>query len=134
MLTIEWLTSSEHGGYSTIWLAHDLQKAQYVAVKVVTADASDCTQEDSLISSLENAPSRPGKGVILPLVDTFWADGPNGKHKCIITPPARMSLFDAKEASTFGLFRPKVAQSIMAQLIQGVGFLHSEHVVYGGGM
>jgi hypothetical protein len=34
-----------------------------------------------------------------------------------------MSLFGAKEASTFGLFRLKVAQSIVAQLIRGVAFL-----------
>lgn len=43
-----------------------------------------------------------------------------------------MSLFDAKEASTFGLFRPRVAQSIIAQLIRGVAFLHEENVVHGG--
>jgi serine/threonine protein kinase len=43
-----------------------------------------------------------------------------------------MSLFDAKEASTFGLFRPKVAQSIVAQLIRGVAFLHHENIVHGG--
>ncbi|KAL2699061.1 hypothetical protein AAEP93_010449 [Penicillium crustosum] len=42
-----------------------------------------------------------------------------------------MSLFDAKEASTFGLFRPKVARSIIAQLIHGVAFLHSEYIVHG---
>ncbi|KGO74828.1 hypothetical protein PITC_031060 [Penicillium italicum] len=119
-----------YGGYSTIWLARDLQMARYVAVKVVTADASG-TQEASLISSLGNAPSRPGKRVIPPLIDTFWVDGPNGKHMCIVTPPAQMSLFDAKEASTFGLFRPKVAQSIIAQLIHGVAFLHSERIVHG---
>jgi len=43
-----------------------------------------------------------------------------------------MSLFDAREASTFGLFRPHVAQSIIAQLIHGVAFLHSEDIVHGG--
>ena len=64
-------------------------------------------------------------------LSTFWVDGPNGKHKCIVTPPARMSLFDAKEASTFGLFRLKVARSIITQLIRGVAFLHSEHIVHG---
>lgn len=121
-----------YGGYSTIWLAHDLQRAQYVTVKVVTADASGCTQEASVISSLEKAPSRPRKGVVPPLIDTFWVDGPNGKHRSIVTPPARMSLFDAKEASTFGLFRAKVARSIIAQLIHGVAFLHSERIVHGG--
>lgn len=43
-----------------------------------------------------------------------------------------MSLVDAREASTVGLFRPKVAQSIIAQLIRGVAFLHSQNIVHGG--
>ncbi|KAJ5498012.1 hypothetical protein N7453_007063 [Penicillium expansum] len=46
-------------------LACDLQKARYVAVKVITADASDCTQEASRICSLGNQPSKPGRGGIL---------------------------------------------------------------------
>lgn len=113
-----------YGGYSTIWLAQDLRKARYVAVKVITADASGYTQEARLISSLGNAPSRPGRGVIPPLLDEFWVAGPNGRHKCIVTPPAQMSLFDTKESSKLALFRPKVARSIIAQLIHGVAFLH----------
>ncbi|KAJ5824074.1 hypothetical protein N7447_006414 [Penicillium robsamsonii] len=85
-----------YGGYSTIWLARGIQIARYVAVKVITA-ANDYTREASVISSLGNAPSTPGKEVIPPLIDQFWIYGPNGKHRC------------------FGLFRPKVAQSIIAQ-------------------
>ncbi|RMZ46038.1 hypothetical protein CA14_005425 [Aspergillus flavus] len=74
-----------------------------------------------LLYSLGDSPVRLGKEIIPPLIDEFWVAGPNGKHKCIVTPPARMGLFDAKEASTFGLFRPKVAQSITAQLSSFVG-------------
>ncbi|KAK1145863.1 hypothetical protein N8T08_003809 [Aspergillus melleus] len=90
-----------YGGYSTIWLARDLQRA------------------------------KTGSEIIPPLIDEFWAVSPNGKHRCIVTPPAQMSLFDAREASTFGLFQPKVARSIIAQLIRGVAFLHSEDIVHG---
>ncbi|OQE11651.1 hypothetical protein PENVUL_c002G01696 [Penicillium vulpinum] len=121
-----------YGGYSTIWLARDLQMARYVALKVITADASCFTQEASVMPSVGNVPSGLGRGVIPPLIDKFWVTGPNDKHTCIFTPPARMSLFDAKEASTLGLFQPKVAQSIIAQLIHGVAFLHSEQIVHGG--
>ena len=121
-----------YGGYSTIWLARDLQMARYVAVKVITADASISAPESSHLRSLENSPSRPGRETIPSLVDEFGAAGPNGKHRCIVILPARMSLFDAKKASTFGLFRPKVTQSIIAQLIREVAFLHSEDVVHGG--
>ncbi|KAE8381964.1 hypothetical protein BDV26DRAFT_300446 [Aspergillus bertholletiae] len=109
----------------------DLQMAGYVAVKVIIADGSLNAPEASLLCSLGNSPSRLGRETISPLIEQFWATGPNGKHKCIATLPARMSLFDAKGASSFGLYRPKVAQSIIAQLIRGVAFLHSEDIVHG---
>ncbi|KAJ5211404.1 hypothetical protein N7491_011223 [Penicillium cf. griseofulvum] len=120
-----------YGGYSTIWLARDLRGARYVAVKAITADASSFTPEAGLMYSLGKSPSTPGGEIIPPLLDEFWVTGSNGKHKCIVTPPAQMSLFDAREASTFGLFQPKVAQSIIAQLIRGVAFLHSNDIVHG---
>lgn len=121
-----------YGGYSTIWLARDLRRARYVAVKAITADASTYTPEASLLCSLGNSPPGPGSEILPRLLDEFWIAGPNGKHRCIVTPPARMSLFDAREASTFGLFRPNVARSIIAQLIRGVAFLHSQDIVHGG--
>ncbi|PKY02269.1 kinase domain-containing protein [Aspergillus campestris IBT 28561] len=118
-----------YGGYSTIWLARDLCRARYVAVKVITADAS-CTHEASLLSSLSQS-SRPGREIIPSLIDDFWITGPNGRHECVVTSPAQMSLFDSKEASISGLFHLNVAQSIIAQLIRGVAFLHHENIVHG---
>ncbi|KAJ5374052.1 hypothetical protein N7517_006058 [Penicillium concentricum] len=44
--------------YSTIWLARDLQKAQYVAVKVITADASVCTPGRGVIPLLQPPEAR----------------------------------------------------------------------------
>ncbi|GKZ81564.1 hypothetical protein AnigIFM56816_006085 [Aspergillus niger] len=120
-----------YGGYSTIWLARDLRQARYVAVKAITADASTSTPEPGLLCSLGSTPPRPGSEILPRLLDEFWIAGPNGRHRCIVTPPARMNLFDAKEASTFGLFRLNVARSIIAQLIRGVAFLHSQDIVHG---
>lgn len=107
-----------YGGYSTIWLARDQQMAKYAAVKILTADSSDCTHEANLLSSLGNSSSRSGRGIIPSLIDQFVVTGPNGKHRCIVTPAAQMSLSDAKDASIYRLFQPKVAQSIVAQLIR----------------
>lgn len=128
-----------YGGYSTIWLARDLHRARYVAVKAITADASTSTPdaststpEASLLSSLGNSPPGLGSDIIPRLLDEFWIAGPNGKHRCVVTPPARMSLFDAKEASTFGLFHLDVARSIIARLIRGVALIHSRDIVHGG--
>lgn len=93
-----------------------------MAVKAITADVSASTSESSLLHSLVDSSSTftPGRGIIPHLIDEFWVTGPNGKHRCMVTVPAQMSLFDAKEASIFRLFQPKVAQSIIAQLIRGV--------------
>ncbi|RAK83692.1 kinase-like protein [Aspergillus costaricaensis CBS 115574] len=120
-----------YGGYSTIWLARDLHRARYVAVKAITADASTSTPEASLLSSLGNSPPGLGSEIIPRLLGEFWISGPNGKHRCVVTPPARMSLFDGKEASNFGLFHLDVARSIVARLIRGVAFLHSQDIVHG---
>ncbi|PWY91851.1 kinase-like protein [Aspergillus sclerotioniger CBS 115572] len=117
--------------YSTTWLAQDLQRPRYVALKVITADASGSTNEATIIRSLQELSDKLGKEIVPPLLDEFWVSGPNGKHRCVVTPPARMSLFDAKESSKFGLFQPKVAQSMIAQLIRGVTFLHSQDTVHG---
>ncbi|KAJ5934935.1 hypothetical protein N7466_004482 [Penicillium verhagenii] len=41
-----------------------------------------------------------------------------------------MSLFYAKEASACSLYQPKIAQSMIAQLIRGMAFLHSENIIH----
>lgn len=121
-----------YGGYSTIWLARDVRKGKYVAVKVATANTSTSMHETSLLRFLGNSPSRTVAGIIPQLIDDFWVVGPNGRHRCIVTPLAQMSLFNSTEASTSGLFRPRVAQSIIAQLIRGVAHIHSKDNVHGG--
>lgn len=49
-------------------------------------------------------PSRLGREIIPHLIDEFWVTGPNGKHRCIVTAPAQLSLFHAKEASMLWSF------------------------------
>lgn len=44
-----------YGGYSTIWLARDLQMARYVAIKVITADASLNASEASILCCLKES-------------------------------------------------------------------------------
>ncbi|CAG8040570.1 unnamed protein product [Penicillium salamii] len=119
-----------YGGYSTVWLARDIREARYVAVKVITADGSSCSPEANLMDFLGKLPSTSGAEIIPPLLDEFWVTGPNGQHKCNVTHPARMSLLAAREDSIFHLFPPKVAHSIIAQLIRGVAFLHSNNIVH----
>jgi hypothetical protein len=55
----KWSTSSDMEDL-TKWLARNLKRARYVAVKVVTADTSDDLNESILMKNLYDGPSEPG--------------------------------------------------------------------------
>lgn len=70
--------------------------------------------------------------MILPILDEFVHDGPNGQHPCIVTPPVRMSLASAKSATDgYNIFPLPVARAIVAQLAQVIAFCHAQSVVHG---
>ena len=122
-----------YGAYSTIWLAKDEDIGRYVAVKLSTADSS--RQESDILHQLAATGQEhrhPGRATIPSTLDEFLIKGPNGEHRCLVTTPASMSLSDAKDSSYTRLFQLPVARSIIAQLIQGVAFLHSRGVVHAG--
>ena len=89
------------------------------------------SQESTIIRSLGDK-VHPWKDLILPTLDEFFLTGPNGKHQCIVTVPARMSVAEAQDASYCRLFQLPVARAIAAQLILAVSFLHSQGIVHGG--
>lgn len=80
----------------------------------------------------EDTGPHPGKAMIPRVLDEFVISGPNGKHRCFVTAPARMSLALAKDASATRIFQPTVARAIAAQLIEAVVFLHTQGVVHAG--
>lgn len=121
-----------HGGYSTIWLALDRYSTNtYVAVKICISDNTATSQEKQIIQKLLHADDKRAS-MILPILDEFVLDGPNGRHPCLVTPPARMSIAAAK-AATHGhnIFPIPTARAIAAQLAQAVAFCHAQGVVHG---
>ncbi|KAL4995612.1 kinase-like domain-containing protein [Aspergillus recurvatus] len=128
-----------YGSYSTIWLARDEKVNQFVAVKVCTADANP--HELNVLAHLsalrQNSSVSAGRGegrgrdMIPSILDAFKIDGPNGTHSCYVTPPARMSLSDTKDASYIRLFTPDVARALAAQLAVAVEYLHSQGYAHG---
>ncbi|KAK5637669.1 hypothetical protein RRF57_013384 [Xylaria bambusicola] len=125
-----------YGGYSTIWLALDMRHRQYVAVKICSANASESSGEEQILRQLsgteqERLAAHPGKHLVHSLADAFDLRGPNGHHKCLVTPPAMMSVRDAKEASYSRLFQPNIARSIIKQLALAVDFAHEKGIVHG---
>ena len=77
-----------YGSFSTVWLAKDLSDAnvnKYVALKVLTADASLDQKESDILRTLSNSTlDHPGKRYVMTLLDAFVHEGPNGSHQCLI--------------------------------------------------
>ncbi|KAK9369044.1 kinase-like domain-containing protein [Lipomyces kononenkoae] len=120
------------GTYSTTWLAKDQKTDKYVAIKIAIATCESFEGDiiDRLgVADVEHC-AHPGQAIIPSILDKFVLSGPNGKHRCFVTVPARMTLAEAQDASQIRLFQLPVARAIVAQLIQGVAFLHSRGVVH----
>lgn len=124
------------GGYSTTWLAIDTLRRQYVAVKICSADSREESLEGGILQQLSHSnqegTAHPGERLVRTLIDDFDIQGPNGSHKCLVMPPAIMTIRDAQEASYSRLFRPEIARSIVAQLVLAVDFVHSKGIVHAG--
>ncbi|KAL7359747.1 protein kinase [Histoplasma ohiense] len=120
------------GAYSTTWLARDRNTEKYVAVKIAIAEAD--MQDSTILNNLAHVEPRdqrhPGQALISRVLDTFSLDGPNGRHRCLVTEPGMMTIAEAKDASYTRLFKLPVAKAIVAQVIQAVTFLHHQGVVH----
>ncbi|KAB8270304.1 kinase-like protein [Aspergillus minisclerotigenes] len=104
-----------HGAYSTIWLSRDEQQAVYVAVKISTGDSSP--HEADILCAIANSPEvdDPGRSMIPIIQDRFEIQGPNGCHKCYLTPPAQSS----------------TARALVAELVLAVAYIHAQGIVHG---
>lgn len=121
-----------YGSYSTMWLARDEQTAKYVALKVGTSEYGP--KEVDVLSRISASAINKqvnGHNLIPSVLDCFTIEGPNGKHPCLVTAPARCSLADATE-STGGPFQLPVARSLAAQLAMAVACIHELGYVHGG--
>jgi serine/threonine-protein kinase SRPK3 len=112
------------GGYSTTWLCRDDRTSTYVAVKIGAAHSN--TRE---VEFLKMLPKHP---LILPILESFELQGPNGTHPCYVTKPARCSIAGAKDASYHRLFQLDTARCLIVQLVKVVQFLHNEGIAHGG--
>ncbi|PYI32503.1 kinase-like protein [Aspergillus indologenus CBS 114.80] len=143
---VEKLERYRSGGYHPInigeWLnsrycimARDQKTNKYVAIKVTIADSAPAqSQERNILRRLNTAESKtqshPRRASIPPILDEFIIPGPNGEHRCLVTPVGMMSLAEAKDASSFRLFQLPVARAFSAQLVLAVAYLHSRGIVH----
>ncbi|KAI4139104.1 MAG: hypothetical protein LQ341_004356 [Variospora aurantia] len=122
------------GTYSTVWLARDSRLERYVALKILAAEPSKDSTESQIIRQISQCfktSSHINKAFILPILDEFEIDGPNGQHRCLATEPAACSLSVSKSYPPW-VFRIEVARAIAAQTILALRAIHQCNVVHGG--
>lgn len=72
------------GGFSTVWLARDLQAGRWVGLKFIVAAESE--GYDARSSAILEDPVLASSESVLNTERRFWVDGPNGRHLCIVLP------------------------------------------------
>ena len=128
-----------YGSYSTVWLCKDVQKQCYVSVKVGTSDNRGSQRRNQFEREIFHTlrcgnPTHPGKRFVMPLLDDFTLEGPNGHHQCFVFPVALNSVAIAKEASVSDnfMFPAQVGRSIATQSLLALSYIHACEIVHAG--
>ena len=119
-----------YGGYATVWLVRDHRESKYAALKILTADSSEYTQELKVYQHLQSKPEDYGKVWAVPLLDSFWTEGPKGRHLCMVFEAMGPSLASFSGADQKKI-RPDVVHKVALQTLSGLKELHERGVVYG---
>ncbi|KFY86618.1 hypothetical protein V500_07511 [Pseudogymnoascus sp. VKM F-4518 (FW-2643)] len=129
-----------YGGYSTVWLARDLQEEQWVSIKIKKANAStdklDDDPEIQIMRALEKyyvdgPQDRPRSFVRL--LAWFHHEGPNGIHNCLVTEllgPSISGILKVNKGAG-GFLAPDTMLRASRQLLEGIEFAHQAGFVHG---
>lgn len=124
------------GGSATVWLCRDQENEKWVAVKVLSANASlDAAQcqigEMAVLKHFGdlgvNNHELAANHVCL-LDDYFVQRGPNGKHFCFVLPVLGG---DIRWAWVDYAHKPEVLRDICAQMVKAMNYLHSKGICHG---
>ncbi|KAG5754219.1 hypothetical protein H9Q69_006155 [Fusarium xylarioides] len=112
-----------HGGFSTVWMAHDMDKGKDVALKILTADFGserEFLRQNEIVSCVTDT-SR-----LLIYQDAFLLPGAaRNPHRVLVFPLKGPNLRDyARETSTI------VRRSAAKQLLQALKALHNGGIVH----
>ncbi|KAG6877316.1 hypothetical protein C0993_008654 [Termitomyces sp. T159_Od127] len=120
------------GSYSTVWLGRDQQLNRFVAIKFTIASASAESSETKILHHVRvSGHQHPGRKFVATLLDDFELEGPNGRHRCLITEAAGPSVGKVRYETPGNRLPTPIAQRIASQSAEGLAFLHSCGVVHG---
>ncbi|KAI1951440.1 hypothetical protein LOZ12_005829 [Ophidiomyces ophidiicola] len=120
-----------YGASSTVWLCWDLNSRDYVALKVYSNSPREY-RELPIYQHIAKVQSKhPGRQCLRPVLDSFEAAGPHGRHFCLVHPPLGMSLYELKMRARGKVFTKDVLRPCIRQLLAAVDYLHKDaHIIH----
>ncbi len=122
------------GSFSTVWLAEDTERAQWVSIKIITADATAHSRELDVIQRLKKlCPQGLSSRHIIQLLDNFVHHGPNGTHQCLVFELLGPTLQTTNSDFNFLDERldSEVVLRISEQVLDALAFIHSSGYAHG---
>ena len=114
------------GGFAIVWLARNIEEHQYVALKILKADASD---QEAKVFGRFGAVVRECRSIVT-MHEKFTIHGPNGSHQCLVLD------FCGPSLRTLQIYNqhPQISflRHAAGKLAEGVAVLHSAGICHGG--
>lgn len=81
----------------------------------------------------QSSTGHPGRDVIRTLLDTFYIDGPEGKHRCLVHPPLWESVLAFLRRNPVERLPSPVIAVVLHRLFLALDYLHTEcHIAHTG--
>ncbi|PCH34455.1 kinase-like protein [Wolfiporia cocos MD-104 SS10] len=124
------------GQYSSVWLARDREEDRFVALKILTCEATKAlsggeteqrSDELALLQRIADAePSHPEFRHNIACYGSFEFAGPRGAHRCVVTEALGYSLDYIRKLTDDGdrRVRPSIVKRVVKQVLQGLQYLH----------
>ena len=123
------------GAVATVWLASivDNDQTSYVALKIITGGCSSEDNNELKIHAHLKQKAEQGQKVssVAALLDSFWIEGPNGKHLCLAFELSGPSIASLSYHWGTRKIRPDVVRDLASQSAKSLQELHAAGVVYG---
>ncbi|KAL1681181.1 kinase-like domain-containing protein [Schizophyllum commune] len=123
------------GQYSSVWLAKDRGEDTFVALKILTCEASKAmspgkdqlSDEKEMLEKITVADTKhEGYPHTIRYLGTFEFKGPQGSHCCIVTEPLGYSLDYVRKLRDGGDLRvaPSIVKRVTKHILLGLAYLH----------
>ncbi|OHE98451.1 serine/threonine-protein kinase SRPK3 [Colletotrichum orchidophilum] len=129
-----------NGSFGTVWLAFDSSCERYVALKIEVAKRKEPNEVKMQRLLAEKAPENQWSEFVVGLLDSFYHQGPNGNHLCLVLEPMGPSLsavlnapaeiYDPRNPPVRRFAKDNIKR-ILGHVLSGLLFLHDNGVVHG---